>query len=100
MAAFRLSRKTAVKYLRVTIDSNLSFNSHANAISKKANGMRAFLQRNIKCRDKKVKTQAYNQHVRSTLEFASIVLTQEEHRQIRAGTEVFISQIIMSLATL
>jgi len=42
-----------------------------NTISKKANGTPSFLQRNVKCQDKKGKTQAYNQYVRPTLEYAS-----------------------------
>jgi len=46
----------SAKCLGVTNDSKLSFNSHVCAISKKANGTRAFLQRNIKCQNKKVKT--------------------------------------------
>jgi len=63
--------KASASQLGVIIDSKLSFNSHISALSKKANGTRAFLPRSIKCQDKQVKTQAYNQYVRPTLKYAA-----------------------------
>ena len=42
----------STKYLGVTIDYKLTFNSHVNAVSKKANGIPVSLQYNIKCHDK------------------------------------------------
>jgi hypothetical protein len=62
---------SSAKYLGVHLDSHLDFNTHINAITRKANGTRAFLQRNLSHCNQQIKATAYNTYVRPTVEFAS-----------------------------
>ena len=61
------------KYLGVTIQSKLNWKPHINNITKKANNIRAFLQRNLSKCPRPVKEQAYKTYVRPILEYASTV---------------------------
>ena len=63
----------AAKYLGVTIDSKLSFNSHIDSVCKKANGTRAFLNRNLSSCSRHVRDLTYKSYVRPQLEYASTV---------------------------
>ena len=61
------------KYLGVTIQSKLNWKPHIHNITKKANSVRAFLQRNLSNCPRPVKEQAYKTYVRPILEYASTV---------------------------
>ena len=61
------------KYLGVTINKKLSWQPHVDAICKKANKTRAFLQRNLKNCYPEIKEQCYKTYVRPQLEYASVV---------------------------
>ena len=61
------------KYLGITISDTLSWNSHINNISKKANGTINFLHRNFKNCSPKVKAGLYLTYVRPSLEYCSSV---------------------------
>ena len=61
------------KYLGVTIQSKLNWKPHINNITKKANNVRAFLQRNLSNCPHPVKEQPYKTCVRPILEYASTV---------------------------
>ena len=61
------------KYLGVTIQSKLNWKPHINNSTKKANNIRAFLQRNLSKCPRPVKEQAYKTYVRPILEYASTV---------------------------
>ena len=61
------------KYLGVTIQSKLNWKPHIHNITKKANSVRAFLQRNLSNCPCPVKEQAYKSYVRPILEYASTV---------------------------
>ena len=61
------------KYLGVTFRSDLSWNSHINNISAKANRTIGFLRRNIHSCPKEVKAAAYTTLVRPSIEYASSV---------------------------
>ena len=61
------------KYLGVTINSKLNWTAHINNITKKAHGMRAFLQRNLYSAPRAVKEHAYKTFVRPSVEFSSTV---------------------------
>ena len=61
------------KYLGVTIQSKLNWKPHIHNITKKANSVRAFLQRNLSNCSRPVKEQAYKTYVRPILEYASTV---------------------------
>ena len=61
------------KYLGLTIDQKLSWNSHIDKISKKANATRSFLQRNTKMCPRHIKEKCYTTYVRPSLEYASSV---------------------------
>ena len=63
------------KYLGVTINKKLSWQPHVDAICKKANQTRAFLQRNLKNCYPEIKEQCYKTHVRPQLGYASVVST-------------------------
>ena len=62
------------KYLRVTFSSDLSWTSHINNISAKANRTIGFLRRNIHSCSKEVKATAYTTLVRPSIEYASSVV--------------------------
>ena len=61
----------SAKYLGVTIDNKLTWNSHVDNICKKANSTRAFLQRNTRMCPRHIKARCYTTYVRPTLEYAS-----------------------------
>ena len=61
------------KYLGITLQSNLKWNKHINAITNKANQSLGFLKRNLKIKSSAVKSHAYKAFVRPTLEYASDV---------------------------
>ena len=68
-----LEQVNCAKYLGIYIDSKLAFNTHVDAIVKKANSTRAFLARNIPRCCRKVKQMAYTTYIRPTVEYASPV---------------------------
>ena len=61
------------KYLGVYIDSKLTFNTHDDAIVKKANSTCDFLARNIVLCCRKVKHMAHASYIRPIVEYASPV---------------------------
>ena len=61
------------KYLGVLLNKRLSWKPHVDAICKKANQTRAFLQRNLKDFQREVKSQCYKTYVRPIVEYASVV---------------------------
>ena len=86
------------KYLGVTIQSDLKWDSHINSITTKANKTLGFLRRNINISSTTVKEHAYKFLVRPSLEYACSVwdpytkenITQLEqvHVQCRAAKYV------------
>ena len=59
------------RYLGVDISQNLSFNSHIDRITASANKSLGFLRRNLKVKDTKIKTVAFQAMVRPVLEYCS-----------------------------
>ena len=68
-----LNETSKAKYLRVTIDNTLSWNSHVDTMTKKANQTTAFFRRNLSSCPKDVKAKCYKSIVRSQLEYTSAV---------------------------
>ena len=68
-----LEQVNCAEYLGIHIDSKLAFNTHVDAILKKANSTRAFLARNIHRCCRKVKQMANTTYIRPTVEYASPV---------------------------
>jgi len=66
-----LESVSSAKYLGVDISSDLSWDTHKNRISKKANNTLGFLWRNIKIHPESLKSSAYK--VRPQLEYCSTV---------------------------
>ena len=60
------------KYLGVLINKHLSWKPHVDAICKKANQMRAFLDRNLKDCQRDVKSQCYKTYVLPIVEYANV----------------------------
>ena len=77
-----IHKVSTAKYLGVIIDHNLSWSDHIGAISRKANRILAFLQRNLKKCSTPIKSLAYFTYVRSILEYASIVWAPHTNCQI------------------
>ena len=69
----QLEHADKAKYLGVTIQSNLTWDSHINSISTKANKTLGFLHRNINISSTTVKERAYKSLVRFSLEYACSV---------------------------
>ena len=61
------------KYLSTLSDSKLNFNRHIETICKKANGVLAFLKRNLYSCNQQIRNQAYMLYIRPILEYASTV---------------------------
>ena len=68
-----LESVSSAKYLGVDISSDLSWDTHINRISKKANNTFGFLRRNIKIHPESLKSSAYKVLVRPQLEYCSTV---------------------------
>jgi hypothetical protein len=85
-----------IKYMGVTIQSDLKWDSHINNFTTKANKTLGFLRRNINISSTKVKEQTYKSLVRPSLEYACSVwdpytkedITQLEQVQSRAARYV------------
>ena len=75
-----LEQVHCAKYLGIYIDSKLAFNTHVDAIVKKANSTRAFLARNIPRCCRKVKQMAHATYIRPIVEYASPVWDPHTNR--------------------
>ena len=62
---------SCARYLGVDISNGLSWNSHIDRITSKANSTLGFIKRNIKTQNVRVKQTAYNTLVRPQLEYAA-----------------------------
>jgi hypothetical protein len=82
-----LESVTSAKYLGVDISNDLSWDTHINRSTKKANQTLGFLRRNIKVNSIPLKSMAYQTLVRPQLEYSSEVwspYTQTQIDQIEA----------------
>jgi hypothetical protein len=68
-----LHETNRAKYIGVTIDNTLSWNSHIDIMTKKANNTTAFLRRNLSSCPADVKSACYKTLVRPQLEYAVTV---------------------------
>jgi hypothetical protein len=68
-----LERVASAKYLGLTISEDLRWNRHIDNICKKANGVLAFVKRNLRIPSRSIKTKAYKTIVRPTLEYSASV---------------------------
>ncbi|XP_060607677.1 uncharacterized protein LOC132759834 [Ruditapes philippinarum] len=88
-----LKQTNKAKYLGVTLDNTLSWNSHIEATAKKANTTTAFLRRNLSHCPQNIKATCYKTLVRPQLEYASSVwdpytkanISKLENCQLRAA---------------
>ena len=62
---------SCARYLGVDISNCLSWNSHIDRITSKANSTLGFIKRNIKTKNVRVRETAYNTFVRPQLEYAA-----------------------------
>ena len=72
----------SAKYLGVTTDSKLNFNNHIDSVAKKANGTRAFLNRNLRSCSHSIKDSTYKTYIRPMVEYPSTVWDRHTHRNI------------------
>ena len=68
-----LAETDTAKYLGVSLHKHSSWSPHVNATAKKANGTRAFLQRNLRKVPTAVKTRTYKSLIRPILEYSGVV---------------------------
>jgi hypothetical protein len=73
MHSQKLSTVDTAKYLGVVLHKKLSWKPHVDAMCKKADKTRGFLQRNLRGCPQDVKSQCYKTYVRPILEYASVV---------------------------
>ena len=59
-------------YLDVHLDSKLSFNTHIDAVTKKANSVKAFLSRNLSRGTRNIKAASFKTYIRPIVEYASV----------------------------
>ena len=87
----------SIKYLGVTITSDLRWNTHVSNACTKANRTLGFLRRNIYSCPQEVKEAAYNGLVRPVLEYGSsvwnlpAVVLQEELESVQKRTARFVT---------
>ena len=67
-----LAETDTAKYLGVSLYKYLFWSPHVNATAKKANGNRAFLQRNLSKAPTAVKTRTYESLIRPIIEYSSV----------------------------
>ena len=70
-----------VKYLGVTISSNMTWNTHINNITSKAQKLLGFLRRNLQIKNEQTKSMAYKSLVRSNLEYCSTIWSPHTKKQ-------------------
>ena len=68
-----LSVSETSKYLGININNKLSWNTHIDKITKKANSTSAFIRRNLPHAPRNIKKQCYTTFIRPSLEYASTV---------------------------
>ena len=68
-----LEKVSNAKYLGVTLNNKLKWNTHIDTVCKKANQKRSFLQRNLWNCSRNIKAKAFNTYVRPILSYASPV---------------------------
>ena len=77
-----LERTDSATYLGVELSSDLTWAAHINKTCKKANKSLAFLRRNLKIKDPKIKEMAYKGLVRPVLEYCSPVWNPHHSKYI------------------
>ncbi|KAK3101818.1 hypothetical protein FSP39_006589, partial [Pinctada imbricata] len=77
-----LNTVDSAKYLGLTITKNLSWDTHIDRVTKKANSTLAFLRRNISKCPTPIKAQCYSTLVRPTIEYASCVWSPAKRETI------------------
>ena len=108
-----LEKVESIKYLRVTITSDLRWNTHVSNVCTKANRTLGFLRRNLYSCPQEVKEAAYKGLVRPVLDYGSSVwdppgvVLQEELESVQkraarlvAGTVITIMKLGVWLAFL
>ena len=78
-----LETQDVPKYLSVNLQSTVSWKSHIDRISKKANSMLGFLQRNLSSCSEDTKAKGYYGMVRSKLEYCLSVWIPHHKEQLR-----------------
>ena len=78
----------SAKYLGLNVDTKLSFNTHVDITTKKANSIRALLQRNFSSCSRKIKEATYKTYVRPIVEFATTAWDPHTQRNIRKLEQV------------
>ena len=68
-----LQHVDSMKYLDLSISKNLSWNTHVDAVTKKANNALAYLRRNIGTCPQSAKGRAFTTFVRPTIEYAAAI---------------------------
>ena len=92
-----VNRFTCIKYLGVTITSDLRWNTHVSNVCTKANRTLGFLRRNLYSCPQEVKEAAYKGLVRPVLDYGSSVwdppgvLLQEELESVQKRAARFVT---------
>jgi hypothetical protein len=76
-----LESVSTAKYLGITLSHNMSWDTHINNITSKANKILGFLKRNLKINQEETKSLAYKSMVRSNLEYCSSVWSPHTQKQ-------------------
>ena len=80
-----LNQTDSAKYLGLNIHKSLSWDSHIDKITMKANSTLAFLGRNVSRCPTTIKAQCYTTLVRPTIEYASSIWSPSKKRQHQQG---------------
>ena len=77
-----LSDTKSTKYLGVTISDQITWNTHIDGVTKKANKQLGFIKRNLRIKNQDLKSKVYKSFVRPTLEYCSTVWDPIHQNQI------------------
>ena len=77
-----LESVNTAKYLGITLSSNMSWDTHINNITAKANKILSVLRRNFQIKQEETKSLAYKSMVRSNLEYCSSICAPHTKQHI------------------
>ena len=83
-----LDEVSSAKYLGLNIDNKLNFNTHVDAVAKKANSIRAFLGRNLSQCSRSIKEGMYKTYVRPIVEYAAAAWDPHTQQNIKKIEQV------------
>ena len=88
MAGNILKQVSSVKYLGITLEETLQWNLQVASTARKANGVLAFVRRNLKGAPRKAKEMTYTTLVRPILEYGAVIWDPHQKQNVHRLEQV------------